>query len=49
MELTFDDVKQGFIIVGLCAVGVIAALFQNWQLVTTIITGGFALLHGPKN
>ena len=48
MKLTMDDIKQLIVIAAISAVGVIAAIDQNWQLVSTIITGGFALLHFSK-
>ena len=47
-EMDIESFKQGVIVVGVSVVGVIAAMYQNWAVVGSILTGGFAILQNNK-
>ena len=48
MQFTTDDIKQLVILAAIIAAGAFAGYQGKWDIVSTIVTGSFALLHIGK-
>lgn len=45
MHSAMNQTQQNIIIAGIAIVAIVAASQSNWGIVSTILTGAFALLH----
>jgi hypothetical protein len=46
--MDIESFKQGTIVIGVAVIGIIAASYQNWAVVGSILTGAFAILQNNK-